>query len=176
MKEGPLEAHYFLQDSSFNLNISYWDATMFTPSKQRSWIGVFLTATPEPLQLFLKYGSHKSTSLSDLIYHTKNKTEQLQQELDTPISDTPSLQDGWRSNIGDYHQLTRIEKEWIKSKNDPFHKLYDEMKTIFSGVQYDSIIEVIKNDFDYDYVEPYYFLEYNKNNKPPESEVCCLIN
>lgn len=134
---------------------------MFTPSKQRPWIGVFLTATPEPLQLFLKYGSHKSTSLSDLIYHTKNKTEQLQQELDTPIPDTPSLQDGWRSNIGDYHQLTRIEKEWIKSKNDPFHKLYDEMKTIFSGVQYDSIIEVIKNDFDYDYVEPYYFLEYN---------------
>lgn len=42
------EAHYFTEDALFNPETNYWDMDIF-----KNGISVFLTATPEPLRLFL---------------------------------------------------------------------------------------------------------------------------
>lgn len=47
------EAHYFIEDSIFNINTAFWSKDVIT--SHRSSISVFLTATPAPLLCFFNY-------------------------------------------------------------------------------------------------------------------------
>ncbi|MBR3836703.1 MAG: hypothetical protein IKJ74_01040 [Clostridia bacterium] len=73
------EAHYFVSDSSFNKNTSYWKRSDF---RQKDSISVFISSTPQPLYLYLGLSKEvmqkifiKASIQRQLIRNKKNELE-----------------------------------------------------------------------------------------------------
>lgn len=70
------EAHYFTEDALFNPETNYWDMDIF-----KNGVSVFLTATPEPLRLFLceqiKYNNTDPSINNALRFNDYNMFESI---------------------------------------------------------------------------------------------------
>lgn len=154
------EAHYFVQDASFNLDAAYWNSSMLS---QRESISVFLTATPEPLEMLLSLTRASSINvLEELAKKAYDTNETRKKLLEKERYDDPN--DGNDPLIllfpTSTHMPTPLEVKFIRKANNPFQEFYKTIASIIlnHNTSFDSVYSY---GFDYSSVTPYYFSEYD---------------
>ena len=168
------EAHYFLEDASFNSETNLWAEwikTFYTtPVNSETPICVFMTATPEPLKCFLamNYGSHtfsgesildSITSANRFISKWYNRIKDYEDEFYNcnRISNSESKKDIRKRLLKEFPQISTYECA-IRDKD-----IYGEGKTnIQTALNSNCGILEFCDNTDYSYIDEYYFREYSE--------------
>ena len=158
------EAHYFLEDASFNSETNLWAEwikTFYTtPVNSETPICVFMTATPEPLLCFLAaiHGEKRFSpdAFFGKLWHAYGRLYYIESEVQRAKRDFGLT---WKKDI-------EIERpEVVKYPHEISDTdVYSNGKTFIKDALYliNNNIEEINDDPDYDYVEAYYFREFNE--------------
>lgn len=158
------EAHYFLEDASFNSETNLWAEwikTFYaTPVNSETPICVFMTATPEPLLCFLAaiHGEKRFSpdAFFGKLWDAYGRLYYIESEVQRAKRDFGST---WKEDI-------EIERpavvEYPREINDT--DVYGNGKTFIKDALHlvNNNIEEINDGPDYDYAEVYYFREFNE--------------
>lgn len=158
------EAHYFLEDSSFNSETNLWAEwikTFYTtPVNSETPICVFMTATPEPLLCFLAaiHGEKRFSpdAFFGKLWHTYGRLYYIESEVQRAKRDFGLT---WKKDI----EIERPEVvKYSREINDT--DVYSNGKTFIKDALHlvNNNIEEINDDPDYDYADVYYFREFNE--------------
>ena len=158
------EAHYFLEDSSFNSETNLWAEwikTFYTtPVNSETPICVFMTATPEPLLCFLAaiHGEKRFSpdALFGKLWHAYGRLYHIESEVQRAKRDFGLT---WEKDI----EIERPEVvKYSREINDT--DVYSNGKTFIKDALHlvNNNIEEINDDPDYDYADVYYFREFNE--------------
>lgn len=158
------EAHYFLEDASFNSETNLWAEwikTFYTtPVNSETPICVFMTATPEPLLCFLAaiHGEKRFSpdAFFGKLWHTYGRLYYIESEVQRAKRDFGLT---WKKDI----EIERPEVvKYSREINDT--DVYSNGKTFIKDALHlvNNNIEEINDDPDYDYADVYYFREFNE--------------
>ena len=158
------EAHYFLEDASFNSETNLWAEwikTFYTtPVNSETPICVFMTATPEPLLCFLAaiHGEKRFSpdAFFGKLWHAYGRLYHIESEVQRAKRDFGLT---WKKDI----EIERPEVvKYSREINDT--DVYSNGKTFIKDALHlvNNNIEEINDDPDYDYAEVYYFREFNE--------------
>lgn len=168
------EAHYFLEDASFNSGTNLWSDWIKEFYKKTVYaetpICVFMTATPEPLKCFLamNYGSYtfsgesildSITSANRFISKWYNRIKDYEDEFYNcnRISNNESKKDIRKRLLKEFPQISTYECA-IRDKD-----IYGEGKTkIQTALNSNCGILEFCDNTDYSYIDEYYFREYSE--------------
>ena len=168
------EAHYFLEDASFNGGTNLWSGWIKKFYEKAVYaetpICVFMTATPEPLKCFLamNYGNYTFSSESILnsitracqfisAWHSYIKYYEGEFYNYNRISNNESKKDIRKRLIKEFPQISTFECA-IQDKD-----IYGEGKTnIRTALNSNCGILEICDNTDYSYIDEYYFREYSE--------------
>lgn len=158
------EAHYFLEDASFNSETNLWAEwikTFYTtPVNSETPICVFMTATPEPLLCFLAaiHGEKRFSpdAFFGKLWHAYGRLYHIESEVQRAKRDFGLT---WEKDI----EIERPEVvKYSREINDT--DVYSNGKTFIKDALHlvNNNIEEINDDPDYDYADVYYFREFNE--------------
>lgn len=158
------EAHYFLEDASFNSETNLWAEwikTFYTtPVNSETPICVFMTATPEPLLCFLAaiHGEKRFSpdAFFGKLWHAYGRLYHIESEVQRAKRDFGLT---WKKDI----EIERPEVvKYSREINDT--DVYSNGKTFIKDALHlvNNNIEEINDDPDYDYADVYYFREFNE--------------
>lgn len=163
------EAHYCISDAIINANTNYWlDSSRRDKDKLKKSICVYLTATPEPLYLFLEQSDFFKVQLEENLYKAITTVFSNRQKLSEQINKFLAFMEK-----GIQTQKSpggRIKKEIkLPSKKDLRFALQDGTDAPLQSWynQLENMIRARKNvDYnytdrpDYSHLKPVYFHEY----------------
>lgn len=158
------EAHYFLEDASFNSATNLWTNWIKNYYKTRvnteSPICIFMTATPEPLMCFLAAIDGKKPfsagTFFGILWSTYWRLYYMKSEVERAKRDFGPT---WEKDI----EIARPEVvKYPREISDT--DVYSNGKTFIKDALHliNNNVEEINDDPDYDYVEVYYFREFNE--------------
>lgn len=158
------EAHYFLEDASFNSETNLWAEwikTFYTtPVNSETPICVFMTATPEPLLCFLAaiHGEKRFSpdAFFGKLWNAYGRLYYIESEVQRAKRDFGLT---WKKDI----EIERPEVvKYSREINDT--DVYSNGKTFIKDALHlvNNNIEEINDDPDYDYADVYYFREFNE--------------
>ena len=166
------EAHYFLEDASFNSGTNLWSDWI------REFYGktinagtpicVFMTATPEPLMCFLAMNNEKTSFGSDSLFCNIRKMFQRRSWLCDNIdflkrefymydgsSDNKSKKNLCERVLNEYPEIGRYQRE-LQGLD-----IYRDGKAyIQTALDSKDGVQEIRDDLDYSYVEECYFRDF----------------
>ena len=168
------EAHYFVEDSSFNSGTNLWSDWINQFYKKaihtETPICVFMTATPEPLKCFLAKALGKTVFSADSVFGGITESRKEKSKLKNDIKSTTEFfyrhyktgkkdldKDLPQKLLEEYPQVI----EWKEDLQDI--DIYGAgKKYIQDAVVADYIVQEIHDSTDYSYVEEYYFREFSE--------------
>ena len=149
------EAHYFVQDALFNSSTNYWYNKSFD-----NGITVFLTATPEPLLIFLHRRLFDANVASNfrnaLIKYRKQKKEANTDQIDQTVAFEP---DDYSSFSPEYENEEYYPEGDVESS--PYQIYFNLIEKALNDTSQLKIYGDSFNKTDYSYLNSYYFEEYN---------------
>jgi len=149
------EAHYFVQDALFNSSTNYWYDKLFD-----NGITVFLTATPEPLLIFL----HRRLFDANVAINFRNalinyRTQKKNASIPYPVLTVSYYPDKGFSHPPKYGIEKRYPKYNVESS--PYQIYFDLIAKALNDTSQLKIYGDSFNKTDYSYLNSYYFEEYN---------------
>ena len=161
------EAHYFICDSLFNQNTNYWNKKSFSEG-----INIFLTATPEPLLLYLNRNKlHETLKEFDAIYSKtsaelhdakKFKARIIMRDGNTKTEKhTEKHRDAkrYQKAIDEHFKTYQILNDYICTRiyknNTPSY-----YNSVYKNKNWILVKEQSTTKDRYDYYSPHYFQEY----------------
>lgn len=163
------EAHYCISDAIINANTNYWlDSSRRDKDKLKKSICVYLTATPEPLYLFLGQSDFFKAQLEENLYKAITTVFGNRQKLSEQINKFLAfMEKGIQTHIS---PGGRIKKEIkLPSKKDlqlalqdgadaPLQPWYNQLENIISARK--NADYYYTDCSDYSHVKPVYFHKY----------------
>lgn len=172
------EAHYFVEDAAFNSHTKYWYDMKYHLAHCRGGVSVFLTATPEPLYLFLSAMQGELEELKPLCegfiakyFVGKNVHQEHWVRFLSPVY-------RWLSDSSLDYGETRFEREETKAQYynqvvgecaSPCRDLFAAVRSAYDsegcGINYRYHAEKEPAEY-YQYIAEYYFSEIAELGEP----------